>query len=115
MPPGAFSRNLFCWGIKDPVTGRIGLSEREPFLYTDLPDNRVHPVVLGDTLFNIAERAFPSFDRACGLYWVIADFQPTPITDATLALELGTSLVIPSERTVREQVFNERRREEFAG
>lgn len=115
MPPRENSRYLFTWGIKDPVTGKIGLSEREPFLYRDLYDNRHHSVVQGDTLFNIAERAFPSFSRACGLYWVIADFQPTPITDATLELAEGTLLVIPSERTVKEQIFDEARRKEFEG
>ena len=115
MPPGEFSRYLFCWGVKDPVTGKIGLSEREPFLYRDLPDNRAHLVSTGDTLFNVAERAFPSFARPCGLYWVIADFQNPPITDVTIALKAGNMLVIPSERTVRELVFDERRRSEFSG
>ena len=115
MPPGANSRYLFCWGVKEPVTGKLGLSEREPFLYRDLPDNRTHLVVLGDTLFNIAERAFPSYKRPCGLFWVICDFQPVPIQDATIELVPGTVLVIPSERTVREQIFNEKRRKDFAG
>jgi hypothetical protein len=115
MAPKEFSRYLFCWGIKDPVTGKIGLSEREPFLYQELFDNRYHVVATGDNLFVLAERAFPSFLRACGLFWVIADFQPTPIEDATLELEPGTILVIPSERTVKELVFDESRRRDFAG
>ena len=91
------------------------MSEREFFLYQDLPDNRYHPVVTGDTLFNLAERAFPSFPRACGLFWVIADFQPERIQDATLALIVGTVLIIPSERVVRELIFDESRRTAFAG
>jgi hypothetical protein len=115
MPPGINSRYLFCWGVKDPATGKLTLSEREPFLYQPFSDNRTYTVVQGDTIFNIAERAFPSFKRACGLFWVIADFQPTPITDVTLSLAPGTVLVIPSEQTVRERVFNEKRRKEFAG
>jgi len=115
MPPGEWSRYLFCWGLKDQQTGRVGLSEREPFGYQDLPDNRYYTVAHGDTLFTIAERAFPSFPRACGLYWVIADFQPEPILDATLELEVGLELVIPSETTVRTMIFDERRRVEFAG
>jgi hypothetical protein len=115
MPPREFSRYLFCWGIKDPVTGKVGLSDREPFPFQDFDDNRYYTVGTGDTLFNIAERAFPSFARSSGLYWIIADFQQPPITDATLSLKAGTMLMIPSERTVRELIFDEKRRNEFAG
>ena len=114
MPPGEWSRYLFCWGLQD-TDGRVGLSEREPFPYQDLEDNRYYTVSEGDSLFSIAERAFPSFPRPCGLFWVIADFQPEPIQDATVALEVGTELVIPSENTVRTLIFDERRRNEFAG
>lgn len=114
MPPLEWSRYSYCWGLKDGQ-GRIGLSERERFEYRDLEDNRRHPVAQGDTLFNLAERAFPSFPRACGLYWVIADFQPSPILDATVALEVGSTLIIPSERTVRELIFDEARRTTFSG
>jgi hypothetical protein len=115
MPPLEWSRYSYCWGLKD-ASGRIGLSERERFLYRDLEDNRIHSVAVGDSLFNLAERAFPSFPRACGLFWVIADFQPSgPILDATIALEVGSTIVIPSERTVRELVFDEARRSEFSG
>ena len=114
MPPGEWSRYLFCWGLKDDA-GRVGLSEREPFGYLDLPDNRYYTVASGDTLFTIAERAFPSVPRPCGLFWVIADFQPNPILDATLALEVGRELVIPSEATVKTLIFDEHRRNDFAG
>jgi hypothetical protein len=114
MPPGINSRYLFCWGLKDDQ-GRIGLSEREFFGFQDLPDNRFYTVASGDSLFSLAERAFPSFDNPSELYWVIADFQPDPVVDATLALEVGRELVIPSENTVKTLVFNERRRADFAG
>jgi hypothetical protein len=114
MPPLEWSRYSFCWGLKDS-NGNIGLSEREIFPYQDFDDNRYYTVCAGDSLHTIAERAFPSFPRACGLYWIIADFQPTPIQDATLALVPGTELVIPSERVVRERVFDEARRADFAG
>jgi hypothetical protein len=113
MAPRAWSRYLFCWGLRNE-NGDIGLTEREPFLYQELPDNRPYTVADGDTIFSIAERAFPSFPRACGLFWSIADFQPEPIQDATLSLETGTQLIIPSERTVRELVFDEARRAEFS-
>jgi hypothetical protein len=115
MPPGEWSRYLFCWGLKNAETDEIGLSEREPFGYQDLPDNRYYTVAQGDTLHTIAERAFPSLPNPCQLFWVIADFQQDPIQDATLLLEVGRELVIPSEMAVRTLVFDERRRGEFAG
>jgi hypothetical protein len=115
MPPGEWSRYLFCWGLKDAETDEVGLSEREPFAYQDLADNRYYKAAQGDTLFTIAERAFPSLPNPCELYWVIADFQPEPIQDGTLELEVGRELVIPSENAVRTTVFDDRRRKDFAG
>lgn len=113
MPPATeWSRYLFCTGSKD-AQGRWQLSDREPFRFQDLPDNRYYLVSAGDTLPGIAERAFPNVKRASGLFWVIADFQPVPILDATVTPPIGTELVIPSERTVKEIIFNESRRADF--
>ena len=53
MAPRAWSRYLFCWGLRNE-NGDIGLTEREPFLYQELPDNRSYTVADGDTLFSIA-------------------------------------------------------------
>lgn len=111
MPPLRFSRYSYCSGLTDEQ-GRLYLSEREPYVFRELPDNRFHPVVVGDTLHGLAERYFPSFPDAADLWWVIADFQPDRILDGTLRLPTGTTLIIPSERTVREGVFNPARRAE---
>jgi len=45
---------------------------------------------------------------------VIADFQPDPVHDPTLSLDLGRVLFIPSVRVVTEEVFAEARRQEEA-
>ena len=50
MPPQTGSRYGFCLGVLDE-RGRRFLTEREPYRYRPLPDNRVHRVVDGDTLF----------------------------------------------------------------
>jgi hypothetical protein len=50
--------------------------------------------------------------RPAGLWWVIADFQPDPVHDPTLSLEPGRVLVVPSIRTVQEEIFSETRRAE---
>lgn len=114
MPPGDLSRYLFCHGLTD-AAGRLFLSDRVPYRYRVLQDNRFHVVNEGDTLFSLAHIYFSRLPRPSGLYWVIADFQPDPIVDATRKLSIGTQLVIPSTRTLIEEIFNEARRDEFEG
>ncbi len=50
--------------------------------------------------------------HAAAKHILIADFQPDPIHDPTLSLEVGRVLVVPSLRTVTEEVFSEKRRQE---
>jgi hypothetical protein len=113
MPPRRFSRYTFSSAITDDDE-RLYLTDHEPFRFRQLPDNRQHVVREGDTLFSLAGRYFASLPRPAGLWWVIADFQPEPVHDPTLRLELGRLLVVPSIRTIVEEVFSERRRAESA-
>ncbi len=110
--PRRFSRHIFCLGFHDG-DGPLQLSEREPYYFRELADNREHTVGEGDTLFSLAARYLAPIPRAAGLYWVIADFQPDPIGDPTLHLPLGSRIVIPSVRTVLESIFSESRRLEI--
>jgi hypothetical protein len=105
------SRYTFCeaWFDGD---GRIFLDARKPFRYRAYPDNLIHVVQQGETLWNLAGRHFRPHTRAAGLWWVIADFQPNPISDPTIALVPGSSIVLPSLQTVTLGVFSERRRGE---
>lgn len=113
MPPGIHSRYLFCQGLTDSA-GRTYLSDRVPFKFKKTADNRTHNVVEGDTLFHLAHTYFSPLDRPSQYFWVIADFQPDdPIIDATLKLQPGTVLVIPSIRMLVEEILNESRRDEF--
>ncbi len=95
MPPGTGSRYGLCFGERDEK-GRLYLTDRVPFRFQVLPDTRVHVVAEGETLFDLAGRYFEPLPRACGLWWVIADFQPDPIHDPTLALEVGRKVHVPS-------------------
>ena len=112
MPPQIWSRYEFCRGFEHPITGKQTLTERVPYRYQDLSDNVQHTVGLGDSLFNLAGRYFKGLtDRPCGLWWIIGDFQPTPIIDPTIRLD-GV-IIIPSLRTIQEEIFNQRRRDLF--
>ena len=111
MPPRRFSRYAFSAAVLDDA-GRLFLTEREPFRFRAFPDTRQHVVQEGDTLFALAGRYFAPLPRPSGLWWVIADFQPDPIHDPTLSLELGRVTIIPSVRVVTEELFSEARREE---
>ena len=113
MPPRRFSRYTFSAAILDEDE-RLLLTEREPFRFRPLPDHRQHGVTEGDTLFSLAGRSCAPLPRPAGLWWIIADFQPDPLHDPTLALEVGRVLVLPSLRTVTEEIFAERRRQEAA-
>jgi len=104
---------MFSAAVLDDA-GRLFLTEREPFRFQALPDNRVHIVKEGDTLFTIAGRYFAPLPRPAGLWWVIADFQPEPVHDPTLPLELGRAILIPSVRIVTEVILSEARREDAA-
>jgi hypothetical protein len=113
MPPRRFSRYTFSAAVMDDDE-RLHLTDREPFRFRPLPDNRQHVVKEGDTLFSLAGRYFAALPRPAGLWWVIADFQPEPVHDPTLGLELGRLVVVPSVRTLVEEVFSEKRRVESA-
>lgn len=110
MPPRTNSRHLFTTAQTRTGDERLFLSDRTPFRYIDLEDNRVHTVREGDTLHRLAALYFVQlgelpFISAANLWWVIADFQPVPIHDPTVQLVKGEKLVIPSVRTVSERIL----------
>jgi hypothetical protein len=113
MPPRRLSRFTFSAAVLDDA-GRLLLTEREPYRFRALADTRQHVVLQGDTLFTLAGRYFAPLPRPAGLWWVIADFQPEPIHDPTLALDLGRLLFLPSVRVITEEIFAEARRQETA-
>lgn len=113
MPPRSGSRYTFCQGVRDDA-GRLLLTDREPYRFHAHADNRFHLVVQGDTLWDLAGRYFEPLPRACGLWWVIADYQADPIVDPTVRLEPGRRLVIPSVRVVTDVILGEARRREVA-
>lgn len=110
MPPRLYSRYQFCTQLTD-AGGALYLSERDPYRYQPFSDNIEHKVAGGDTLQSIAARYYAALPDPDLLWWVIADFQPVPIFDPTIALAPGTTIVVPSIATLREQIFNEVRQQ----
>ena len=109
MAPRAGSRHSFALGLRDEEA-RLFLSEREPYRYREHPDTRVHVVAQGDSLFDLAGRYFAVLPRGCGFWWAIADFQPDPIVDPTLELEVGRRVFVPSLRVLTDVILGEQRR-----
>jgi hypothetical protein len=109
MAPRTGSRHSFTLGVRDDGS-RLLLTEREPYRYREHTDSRVHVVVQGDTLYDLAGRYFAPLPRACGFWWVLADFQPDPIVDPTLELEPGRRLAVPSLRVLTDVILSEQRR-----
>jgi hypothetical protein len=103
------SRFTFCNAWFDDA-GRVFLDDRVPYGYRAFSDNTIHIVTEGETIWSIAGQHFQPTPRAAGLWWAIADFQPNPIHDPTIALVPGSMLVLPSLRTVLEEVLGEARR-----
>lgn len=111
MAPRRYSRHMFTLGIVDD-DGVTYLTDRIPYRFKTFPDNILHIVREGDTLFNIAGQYYAEMDRPAGFWWAIADFQPVPIHDPTLKLEVGSTIIVPSERTLVESILSEKRRTE---
>lgn len=105
---GRFSRHAFCTVHMD-ADKRLFLSAREPYRYAELGDTIKHVVHEGHTLFNLAGFYYSRVERAAGLWWIIADFQPVPLLDPTVQLQPGQLLYVPSMRTVITEIFSELR------
>lgn len=106
MPPRVLSRHTFT-EIRTLTSGSSQfLTDRVPFSFRKLDDTIPYTVSEGDTLWSLAGRFYQGLPRPSGLWWAIADFQPSPIFDPTIRLEPGTLLFIPSLRTVQELIFD---------
>lgn len=112
MPPRENSRHLFTEGTRldDLDEEELFLTEREPYGFQQVTDNQVKVAEAGDTLYTLAGRYFQGLPRPAGLWWAIGDYQPQAIHDPTIALPVGSVVVIPSQRTIEEKIFNEERR-----
>lgn len=109
MPPRANSRYLSAGIVSDNdiPRARLFLGSRTSFQYRDRPDNTIYVVEPDDTLGSIAYKKYSSImgSMAATLYWVIAEYQPVPIVDATIALRPGQRLILPGVDFVRTEIL----------
>jgi hypothetical protein len=108
MPPHIQSRYLSVFGVRDN-SGNFFMTERKRFFFDDsLPGTILHKAETTDKLWNLAYRYWGGengIENAEHLWWVIAEFQPIPISDPTIDLESDRLLYIPSLQVVREKVL----------
>ena len=100
--------------IYTDTAGARFLTEPPSLPYVDSVENRVHVVTGGERLQDIAHRYFKDIGDdtfpAAALWYIVAQFQPTPIIDPTLRLAEGLRLYIPSKGYVAQRVFDKSRR-----
>jgi len=99
---------------KRDVDSAIYLDLRPRIDYLGGHDEILHRVVAGDTLQTLAMRYYTGLPYPAGLWWAIADFQPEPMNDPTVALEPGTWIVIPSPDLVQQWLLEDSDTEVFS-
>jgi len=108
------SRYRYCtvldWGDIGGTAGVKLLDEREPFRFRDESDNTFYTARAGDTWWGLAWKFFRSFRNPSLLWFLLCEYQPTPVVDPTIAIVGGQQVVIPSERVLRNYVFSREQR-----
>lgn len=93
-------RHDFCWD--KTILGNLEKLPRARFLYRKFFDTVVHTCKDGDTLWGLSAQYYgQDFERAELLFWIIGDFQPTPVVDPTLVFSAGDVVHVPSARVVK--------------
>jgi len=81
--------------VEKRESGEMAIGARDRLYYADVDGIIPHVVEDGDTLHSLAAEYLGGETGESNLWWAIADFQPDPIIDPTIALAAGTTLLIP--------------------
>lgn len=90
--------------IKDE-DGYIYVDLRARLEFQESSDDILHISTEGETLHTLANRYYQGSPNPASLWWAIADYQPEPIQDPTVALAAGRIIIIPSGAAVQEAVL----------
>lgn len=112
MAAGSLSRHFLVTGVTRISDGLTFLLDREPVRFQPRRDNRRVIARAGDTWQSLASQYLKAISNAEQLFWVICDYQPTPIVDCTTDPVPGSIVVIPSEDFVMSTYFNDSRRDQ---
>ena len=108
MPPAEDSRYLVSLEL-ELEDGTLIWTFPEPLGDLSMDDDVAHTVNQGETLFTLAGKYYSGMPRPCGLWWAIAEYQKIPVADPFSPLEAGTTIKVPSLRTVIEIFLSEDR------
>lgn len=111
MAVGSLSRHFLVTGVTRVNDGLTFLLDREPLRFRIRKDNKRVIARGGDTWQGLAAQHLKSIPNAEQLFWVICDYQPTPIVDSTVDPEPGTIIFIPAEDFVMSEYFSDARRD----
>ncbi len=112
MSVGSLSRHFLVTGVTRINDGLTFLLDREPVRFQPRRDNRRVIARAGDTWHSLAAQHLKSIPNAEQLFWVICDYQPTPVVDCTMDPVAGEVIVIPSEDFVMSAYFTDSRRDQ---
>lgn len=110
--PDQLSTYRFCSVVTDS-DGIEFFTDPVPFVYRELPDTILHQAHEGDDYESIAARYYSGVPNKAQLWRIIAEFQPMIPLDASVGPTPGSVVYVPSRRTLFEDVFSERRREDY--
>lgn len=111
MAAGSLSRHFLVIGVTRITDGLTFLLDREPIRFRVRKDNKRVIARGGDTWQGLAAQHLKAVPNAEQLFWVICDYQPTPIVDSTIDPEPGTIIHIPAVDFVMSAYFNDSQRD----
>ncbi len=112
MAVSNLSRHFLCVGVTRIDDGLTFLLDREPIRFQTRKDTKRIIAREGDTWYSLASEHFQSIPNGEQLFWVICDFQPVPVIDATEDPIAGSIVYIPAEDFVIANYFVESRRDQ---
>lgn len=99
---GPNSRYRLSFVVSDEVRGiRYNLLRRERVSFDSNAENRLYQAQSGENSFAVAAKHFRRYARPASLFWLVCEYQPTPILDPTTDLG-GRTIYIPPDSKVTE-------------